>query len=88
MSPIDAVAQKHWSEYSTARNDMFARTHSQLVPWTIVRADDKKLARLSVIKDLLTHMEYKDKDHNLIRPNPDVVFNYAEAYLDNGMIAP
>lgn len=87
MSPIDAVAQKHWHDYSTARNDMFARTHSQLAPWTIVRADDKKLARLSVIKDLLTHLEYKDKDHNLIRPNPDVVFNYAEAYLDNGMIA-
>ena len=88
MSPIDAVAQKHWNDYSTARNEMLARTHTQMAPWTVVHADNKKLARLSVIKDLLTHLEYKDKDHDVIRPNPDVVFNYAEAYLDNGMIAP
>ena len=88
MSPIDAVAQKHWSDYSTARNDMFARTHSPMAPWTVVRADDKKLARLCVIKDLLTHLVYRDKDHNLTRPNPDVVFNYTDACLGNGMIAP
>jgi len=88
MSPIDAVAQKHWSDYSTARNDMFARTHSPMAPWTVVRADDKKLARLCVIKDLLTHLEYRDKDHSLTRPKPDVVFNYTDACLGNGMIAP
>jgi polyphosphate kinase len=88
MSPIDAVAQKHWNDYSLARNEMFARTHSAPAPWTVVRADDKKLARLSVIKDLLTRLDYADKDHGLIRPNPDVVFPYADACLDNGTIAP
>ena len=88
MSPIDAVAQKHWKDYSEARNDMFSRTHTPLTPWTIVRADDKKLARLNVIKDLLTRLDYEDKDHNLIRANPDIVFTYADVYLDNGMIAP
>jgi polyphosphate kinase 2 (PPK2 family) len=31
-SPIDAAAQKHWDDYSIARNDMFARTHTQLAP--------------------------------------------------------
>lgn len=88
MSPIDAVAQKHWGDYSAARNEMFARTHSALAPWTVVRANDKKLARLNLIKDLLERLDYADKDHALIRPNPDIVFTYAEAYLDNGMIAP
>jgi len=88
MSPIDAAAQKHWKDYTTARNEMFARTHSPMAPWTVVRADDKKLARLNVIKNLLTHLDYQDKDHSLTCPNPDVVFTYAEAYLDNGMIAP
>ncbi|WP_455383931.1 polyphosphate kinase 2 [Acidihalobacter prosperus] len=88
MSPIDAAAQKHWDDYSVARNEMFARTHSALAPWTVVRADDKKLTRLNVIKDLLTRLDYADKDHGLIRPNPDIVFTYAEAYIENGMIAP
>ena len=87
VSPIDAVAQKHWDDYSAARNEMFARTHNVLAPWTVVRANDKKLTRLSVIKDLLTRLHYAGKDHGLIRPNPDVVFPYADAYLDNGMIA-
>jgi hypothetical protein len=41
-----------------------------------------------VIKVLLSHLEYGNKDHNLIRPNTDVVFNYVEDYLNNGMIAP
>ena len=88
MSPIDAVAQKHWDDYSVARNEMFARTHNALAPWTVVRADDKQLARLNVIKDLLARLDYADKDHSLVRPNPDIVFAYAEAYLANGMIAP
>lgn len=88
MSPIDAVAQKHWDDYSRARNDMFARTHSALAPWTVVRANDKKLARLCVIKDLLSRLDYTGKDEEVVCPNPDVVFTYAEAYLDNGMIAP
>ncbi|EQD69649.1 polyphosphate kinase 2, partial [mine drainage metagenome] len=48
MSPIDAVAQKHWKDYSAARNAMFARTHSAMAPWTVVRANDKKRARLSL----------------------------------------
>jgi len=88
MSPIDAEAQKRWNDYSLARNEMFARTHTPMTPWTVVRANDKRLARLNVIKDLLIHLDYADKDHSLIRPNPDIVFTYAESYLDNGMIAP
>ncbi len=88
MSPIDAVAQQHWDDYSVKRNAMFARTHTASAPWVIVRADDKQLARLNVIKDLLTHLDYTNKDRDLIHPNPDVVFPYAETYIDNGMIAP
>ena len=41
-----------------------------------------------MIKDLLTHLEYRNKDQNLIRQNPEVVFNYTGIYLDNGIIEP
>ncbi len=88
MSPIDAMAQKYWKEYSQARNEMFARTHTTMTPWTIVRADDKKGARLNVIKDLLTRLEYGDKDHDVVRPNPAVVFGYTETSIVSHMIAP
>lgn len=88
ISPIDKVANKHWDEYSLARNIMFARTHYLNAPWTIVRADDKHSARINVMKDMLFRLDYKDKDEALLLPDADIVFNYAESYLHNGMIAP
>ncbi|MGZ8194918.1 MAG: polyphosphate kinase 2 [Methylosarcina sp.] len=88
ISPIDKAATKHWDQYSLARNTMFARTHHLNAPWTVVRADDKRSARLNVIKDLLFRLDYKDKDETLVLPDSDIVFNYAESYLENGMIAP
>jgi polyphosphate kinase 2 len=88
ISPIDKAANKYWDEYSLARNIMFARTHHLNAPWTIVRADDKRCARINVIKDMLFRLDYKGKDDALLIPDADIVFNYAESYLHNGMIAP
>jgi polyphosphate kinase 2 len=87
-SPIDAVALQHWKDYSVARDAMFARTHNAVAPWTVVRADDKRRARLSLIMDLLAHLDYKGKDHALLRPDPDIVFPYSEQALRSGAIAP
>ncbi|MES1954494.1 hypothetical protein SAHY_07922 [Salinisphaera hydrothermalis EPR70] len=87
VSAIDNEAVKHWADYSHARNEMLARTHSPLTPWTVVRANRKRVARLNVIKDLLLRLDYEDKDETLVLPNPDIVFAYDEACLSNGMIA-
>ncbi|WP_374089393.1 polyphosphate kinase 2 [Methylomicrobium lacus] len=86
-SPVDLEAVKHWEDYSLARNIMLARTHHLDAPWTVVRADDKKTARINIIKDILFRLDYKDKDEALVLPDTDIVFNYAESYLKNGMIA-
>jgi len=88
VSPIDKAAQKHWHEYSEARNIMFARTHHLAAPWTIVRADDKQAARINIIKDMLFRLDYRGKEEALILLDSDIIFNYEEAYLLNGMIAP
>lgn len=88
ISPIDKAAQKHWAQYSQARNVMFARTHNLAAPWTIVRADNKQSARINVIKDILFRLDYTGKKEALVLPDADIVFNYAESYLQNGMIAP
>ncbi len=87
-SPIDKSAHKHWDEYSLARNVMLAGTHHLAAPWTIVRADDKQTARINVIKDMLFRLDYKGKNEGLILPDTDIIFNYEEGYLQNGMIAP
>lgn len=88
ISPIDARAQALWPEYSEARDAMLARTHDPLSPWTIVRAEDKRTARLNLITDLLTRLHYDDKIDEILRPDPEIVFKYDRSYHDIGMIAP
>ena len=87
VSPIDDQAIKHWKAYSRARNEMLARTHNPTAPWTLVRADDKHLARLNIIKDLLGRLHYPDKDERLTRPDPQIVFAYDVSNLENGQLA-
>ena len=87
VSALDGQALKKWKQYSLARNEMLAHTHNPIAPWTIVRADDKHLARLNIIKDMLSRLHYADKDERLLLADPNVVFKYDEAYLKNGMIA-
>ena len=86
-SPIDEQALKKWKAYSTARDQMFARTHTDASPWTIVRADDKRTARLNVIRDMLSRLHYGDKDKKLARPDPAVVFRYDPALSKRGLLA-
>jgi polyphosphate kinase 2 (PPK2 family) len=87
VSPIDAEAIKRWDDYSHARNEMLARTHNAVTPWMIVRADDKRTARVNLIKDLLLRLDYEGKDDSVLLVDPEIVFQYEEAYLRNGMIA-
>lgn len=87
ISRIDNKALKHWDDYSAARNEMFARTHSVVAPWTIVRADDKPLARINVIRDLLTRSDFPGKDRKADLPDPEIVFAFNETLLRNEWIA-
>ena len=87
VSPIDAKALQRWEAYSQARNAMLARTHNPVAPWTVVRADDKRPARLNLIKDLLTRLHYGGKDDAALVTNPAIVFQYDQAYVENGAIA-
>jgi polyphosphate kinase 2 len=75
-SPIDAVAVKHWKAYSEARDTMLLRTHSAVAPWHIVRADDKRLARLNLMRDILSRLHYAGKKAKLVQPDPDVAFEF------------
>ncbi|TXH38873.1 MAG: polyphosphate kinase 2 [Rhodospirillaceae bacterium] len=76
ISPIDEAALEHWNAYSLARDKMLARTSSELSPWIVVRTDDKKAARLNVIRDLLSRLSCPESDKHYAVPDPDIVFRY------------
>jgi polyphosphate kinase 2 len=86
LSPIDAKAPKHWKHYSKARNAMLSQTHGVFAPWIIVEADDKRAARLNVIRDLLSRCEFHGKNLHGELPDPNTVFLFDESHLENGMI--
>jgi polyphosphate kinase 2 len=88
ISPLDAQATKKWKAYSEARDEMLKRTHNPLTPWTIVRADDKKLARLNLIRDLLSRLPYDDKQSRLLKADTAIVFPFDGARLEDGTMAP
>lgn len=67
---------------------MLARSHTPTAPWTLVRADNKRLARLNLIKDLLNRLHYAGKDEGLIQANPRIVFTYDFSNIGNGQLAP
>ena len=76
VSPIDRKAIKLWKGYSHSRDAMFAHTHTECAPWTIVKADDKRTARLNLIRDLLLRLHYDDKDARVLTVDRSIVFAY------------
>ena len=69
ISPIDEGAQKHWKEYSEARNEMLLKTNFNHAPWFIVNADNKKDTHIALITHILDRMEYKNKNEKLVSQN-------------------
>ena len=61
ISPVDKMAQEMWDDYTVRKFQMLNETNRTLAPWTIIRSDNKKLARLNCIKHLLSEIDYKDK---------------------------
>ncbi len=61
LSPVDKESQKLWNEYSLAKFMMLSATHTEAAPWTIVKSDNKKRARINCIKHILSFVDYPDK---------------------------
>lgn len=60
FSEMDLESRSKWVEYSKAKDNMFAYTDTKLSPWYVVKADDKKKARLNCISHLLSKVPYKE----------------------------
>ncbi len=73
ISPIDKVAQKHWKDYSDARDEMLLKTNFKDTPWFIVNADNKDEAHIAIISHILNRMKYKNKHENLVSHNYGLV---------------
>ena len=66
ISPIDLKAIDKWDDYSKAKSNMLRQTHTIEAPWTIIRANDKRRARLNAIRHILTNIDYAEKDEEIV----------------------
>jgi polyphosphate kinase 2 len=86
VSPMDAIAQDKWDEYTAARDQMLTRTHTADAPWIIVRTDHKKKARLNTMRYLLKALAPKAVAKSVDKPDPKVVFEFEVGALTDGRL--
>ena len=63
---MDIAALKKWDDYTEKRDRMLEETHTDQAPWTVVRGNDKRRARLNLIRHILTTLDYEGKDEKAI----------------------
>ena len=74
LSPTDIALLGKWDAYTEAKVRMFRRTDTQHAPWTVVKSNDKKRARLEAMRSLLSRFDYTGKDPEAVaRPDPLIV---------------
>jgi polyphosphate kinase 2 (PPK2 family) len=64
LSPVDEKSQDLWDKYTIAKYSMLLASHTEHAPWTIIRSDNKKKARINCIKHILNHINYPDRISN------------------------
>jgi polyphosphate kinase 2 len=81
LSPMDIAALTKWDLYSEARDQMLKETHSQHAPWTVVRANDKRRARLDLIRHILKTLDYDGKDKAAIGEIDDKILGAGPGFV-------
>jgi len=81
FSPIDIEGAEKWDDYTKARDEMMARTHTAYAPWTVVRANDKRRARIAVIRRILLSLPYKGRDIDVIGNEDSLIIGAGPGFL-------
>ena len=73
LSPIDKQSLNKWDDYTEAKEAMFFYTDTADAPWTVIKSNDKRRARLAAMTHFLAALDYPGKDHALIgQPDPKI----------------
>ncbi|SDB80343.1 polyphosphate kinase 2, PA0141 family [Raineyella antarctica] len=83
LSPMDIASLDKWEDYTEAKEQMFVRTDSDWAPWTTIKSNDKKRARINAMRFFLNQFDYDGKDSDVVfAPDPKVVRRGREAVGD------
>lgn len=83
FSPMDVAGITRWDDYTKARDLMIKETHTDYAPWTVVRSNDKRRARIETIRHVLLALDYTGRDLDLIgKPDPKIIGTGPKQLLD------
>ncbi|MFJ3487469.1 polyphosphate kinase 2 [Pseudomonas sp. NPDC090202] len=89
LSPMDLESRRRWEDYTRAKEEMLTRSHTDVAPWWIVEADDKKRARLNCIHHLLEQIPRGDTESpQVVLPERVYNANYLRAPVPRNMVVP
>jgi polyphosphate kinase len=84
LSPMDLASLDKWEAYTAAKEEMFRRTDKKYAPWTIIRSNDKKRARLNAMRFYLNQFDYDGKDAAVVgTPDPLLVMRGKQEEADD-----
>ncbi|NNF04525.1 MAG: polyphosphate kinase 2 [Rhodothermales bacterium] len=84
FSKIDMQSRGLWDEYTAAKLEMFSVSETEYAPWTIIKSDDKKRARLNCMIHFLNNLDYPDKNEDAVRmPDPLIVGDPSQMTIDS-----
>lgn len=81
LSPMDIAALNKWDDYTAKRDEMLKETHTDHAPWTVVRGNDKRRARLNLIRHILSSLDYESKDKGAIGEVDDKIIGSGPGFL-------
>ena len=88
LSPMDLASLDKWDDYTEAKEAMFFYTDTADAPWTVVKSNDKKRARLEAMRHVLNRFDYTGKDHQVVgTPDPQLV-GPASMAVEGGDMSP
>jgi polyphosphate kinase 2 len=83
LSPIDLLSLDKWDDYTDAKEEMFRRTDTDISPWTTVKSNDKKRARVNAMRYFLSQYDYEGKNAEVVgTPDPLIVQRGIDAVGD------
>jgi polyphosphate kinase 2 len=84
LSPMDIASLDKWDTYTAAKESMFAATDTDVAPWTVVKSNDKKRARLEAMRHVLNLFDYENKDREIVGSTDTKIVGPASEVYERG----
>ena len=82
LSPMDIAALNRWDDYSEKRDRMLKETHTDRAPWTVILSNDKRRARINLVRHMLQKLDYTGKDEKVIGEIDDKILMPGSDFKD------